>query len=557
MKMVLSLLPVGLLLLLTACSPGRETVATGSVVESRGETEERPTEEQSVSSASIHRWFVEGSLAAMRSDYEEAIGWYDAILRENPDHAPTLAALARCYDALSLSDSARDYAYRTLRVDRKDVPSLRLLADLLTAEGEFDSAAALYEEVVRLKPDDLQARFMIARTWDHRNPSLAITHYKYIRDNIAEDYLALSNLYQMQSLERRAAEGAGTLRLLIAHNPGEGELHDLHCNLWIEAGEYDSAIKGLELAGLYLEEPAEREEFLLAQLQLADLRLRSYVPENDPIQRFIKALVGMAALECEGTRCRYLSGMVALRGGEEEIADSLLKRISISGNLQAFEWIEAAELYRRKNEQERMLSVMGEGAGRYEEYPEVLFELGCALLKTGSRDSGRTLLDRAVGVDPTLEEAWKVLAEDYVATGHIPQGVGAYERAVEAAPYDPELLNDYARLLADAKIHMEKGTALIDRALEMEPENERFLTTRGLLDYRQSDYLSAASYLRKAVDAGGATAERFELLGDAMFALGEREEARKAWEEGLRLDNGTSQRTERLHRKLNDLLDKL
>jgi len=69
---------------------------------------------------------------------------------------------------------------------------------------------------------------------------------------------------------------------------------------------------------------------------------------------------------------------------------------------------------------------------------------------------------------------------------------------------------------------------LIDRALGFEPENEIFLTTQGLLDYQSGDYRSAASYLQKVVDAGGATVDRLELLGNSHFALEQKETARAA-----------------------------
>ncbi|MGE3801993.1 MAG: tetratricopeptide repeat protein [Candidatus Kapaibacterium sp.] len=539
------------LLLLTtffsACSSGKSSLPYGTTQE-----ENSAIGSDTISSSSIRRWSIEGGLAMMRSEYEQGIQWYEAILREVPEHPPTLAALARAYNALSLTDSAYSYALRAVQEDNTDIPSLKLLADILISRGEFDSGAMFYNQIVTLKPDDLQSRFMVARTWDHRNPREAITHYEYIRDNLAEDYTSLVNLYEMQVLEGRVADAAETLHLLILHNIGNGSLHELYCNTLVEAGEYERARSGLELASLYIELPKEREEFLLGMLQLTDIRLRGYVREDSSFQRFVSELVRTAARECGDNFCLFQTGIVALRVGDNQIADSILNSLSKSKKLTASDWLESARLYRQMNQPERMLEVLEDGASYYGENPDVLFELGWATLKVGKREKGRTLLTNSIRIDPELGEAWETLAGDYVATSNVPQAVGAYEQALAADPYDPELLNNYARLLAEEKIHLQKGETLIDRALELEPENERFLTTRGFLDYQREDYRSAASYLQKAIDAGGATAERYELLGDAIFALGEKEEAKRAWKEGLRLEIDGSERTTRLRKKLND-----
>ncbi|MCB0713995.1 MAG: tetratricopeptide repeat protein [Ignavibacteriae bacterium] len=545
------------LLLLTtffsACSSGKSTLPYGTPQEENAVIgSDTSIGRNAISSSAIRRWSIEGGLAMMRSEYERGIQWYEAILREVPEHPPTLAALARAYDALSLTDSAYSYALRAVQGDNTDIPSLKLLADILTSRGAFDSAATFYNQIVTLKPNDLQSRFMVARTWDHRNPREAITHYEYIRDNLAEDYTSLVNLYEMQVHEGRAADAAATLHLLILHNIGDGSLHELYCNTLVEAGEYQSARDGLEWASLYIELPEEREEFLLGMLQLTDIRLRGYVRKDSNFQRFVSELVGTAARECGSNFCLYQAGVVALRVGDNQVADSILNSLSKSNKLTASDWLESARLYRQMNQPERMLEVLGDGANHYRENPDVLFELGWATLKVGKREKGRTLLTSSTQMDPELGEAWKTLAEDYVATSNIPQAVGAYEQALAADPYDPELLNNYAHLLAEENIHIQKGGMLIDRALEMEPENERFLTTRGFLDYQREDYQSAASYLQKAIDAGGATAERYELLGDAIFALGEKEEAKRAWKEGLRLEVDGSERTARLQKKLND-----
>ena len=545
------LLLIGTSLLLLSCSAGKET---GNV--HVGQTSDDILNNTLLSSAShlsrdqLLRQFVAGARAVMGSDCRKAIQWYKGILDEIPDHNPTLSALARCYESLGELDSAQIFALHALRMDTTDLESLKLLAGLLTTKGEFDSAAALYSRIVAIRPDDLQARFMIARTWDHRNPKEAIKHYEYIRDNITEDYLSLVNLYDMQLLERRPSQAARTLRLLIAHNPGDATLHELHCTAWTEAEEYDSAISALYLAELYLEDHDDLEQFLLNELQIVRIRLQGYIRDEDPFQRFVSSLVGIASRECSGTTCLYQASLASMGIGHEGLADSLLGMAIEAGPLSAASWVEAAGKYQERERYSDMLEVLGKAGKRYEDDPDVLFLTGKALLKSGDREKGRELLRKATTIDPDHAEAWYVLAKDDVEQGDVGSGMQAYEQAVYADPYNPVLLNAYARLLASEKMHLEKGEDLIDRALAIEPENELFLTTRGLLDYQKKDYRSAASYLQRAVDAGGATAERYELLGDTRMELGELREATAAWQRALDLSEDIEETKKRIRKKM-------
>ena len=130
-------------------------------------------------------------------------------------------------------------------------------------------------------------------------------------------------------------------------------------------------------------------------------------------------------------------------------------------------------------------------------------------------------------------------------------GIASYENAVGADPYNPETLNDYAVTLLRLGVHREKAKAMAERALRIEPENERYLTTRGRIAYLEKDYDAAVEYLQRAVNAGGANSERLELLGDAQRAKGMDDKARETYAQALRVVGKDYETEHRLQQKIN------
>jgi uncharacterized protein HemY len=91
---------------------------------------------------------------------------------------------------------------------------------------------------------------------------------------------------------------------------------------------------------------------------------------------------------------------------------------------------------------------------------------------------------------------------------------------------------------------------LIEKALELAPEDYFIADSLGWVQYREGDLQGAAETLRRAY-AGRPDAEIGAHLGEVLWQLGEREEADRVWQESLKSapENETLRKTiERLRR---------
>jgi TolB-like protein/Tfp pilus assembly protein PilF len=75
-----------------------------------------------------------------------------------------------------------------------------------------------------------------------------------------------------------------------------------------------------------------------------------------------------------------------------------------------------------------------------------------------------------------------------------------YRKALSLEPDEPGRMNDLAFLLIDSERNITEGINLVDKALELKPDNYLFLHTKGWGLYRQGKYGEALNMLQKSWD---------------------------------------------------------
>lgn len=98
--------------------------------------------------------------------------------------------------------------------------------------------------------------------------------------------------------------------------------------------------------------------------------------------------------------------------------------------------------------------------------------------------------------EPANTEGWVILARTYYVMKRHAEASRAFERAVALAPDVPELLADYADVLAAAQGGNLAGkpTELVNRALALDPTYWKALALAGTAAFRAQDYASAVMY---------------------------------------------------------------
>lgn len=97
--------------------------------------------------------------------------------------------------------------------------------------------------------------------------------------------------------------------------------------------------------------------------------------------------------------------------------------------------------------------------------------------------------------NPGDADGWALLGRSYAALGRFGESADAYAKAAVRAPRDPQLLVDFADALAMARGQRLEGEPekLIQRALEIDPNNLKGLALAGTVAFERKDYAQAAA----------------------------------------------------------------
>ena len=96
--------------------------------------------------------------------------------------------------------------------------------------------------------------------------------------------------------------------------------------------------------------------------------------------------------------------------------------------------------------------------------------------------------------NPEDADGWKMLGRSYAVLGRFPDAVDAYAKAAARAPRDAQLLADFADALAMARGQNLQGEPeqLIQRALQIDPNNLKALALAGTVAFERKEFKAAA-----------------------------------------------------------------
>lgn len=105
--------------------------------------------------------------------------------------------------------------------------------------------------------------------------------------------------------------------------------------------------------------------------------------------------------------------------------------------------------------------------------------------------------------NPNDAEGWMMLGRSYAALGRYAESTAAFERAVALVPENADLLVDYADTLAMSSGETLEGKPmqLIERALSIDPNNQKGLWLSGTAAYDRGDYNEAIVQWEKLLAA--------------------------------------------------------
>jgi Flp pilus assembly protein TadD len=203
--------------------------------------------------------------------------------------------------------------------------------------------------------------------------------------------------------------------------------------------------------------------------------------------------------------------------GKLDEARAYLKRVAAENPEDEIQLIVAeAQLLRDAQRAGDAFTLLSDALGKQPEQPELLYDLALTAEKLERFDLLESNLRKLIEVKPDHAHAYNALGYSF----------------------------------AERNLRLGEARKLIEKALEISPEDYFIIDSLGWVLYREGDLKGAARELRRAY-AGRPDAEIGAHLGEVLWMLGERDEARRVWDESLQAgpENETLQKTIKRLRK--------
>jgi tetratricopeptide (TPR) repeat protein len=365
-----------------------------------------------------------------------------------------------------------------------------------------DDAAAL--EAIRragkLRPDWETAAIFEAQLLQKQSPAEAAK----VLGNFVEKYPtareARINYARVLVLDKRFPEARKQFEALLAASPGNTEVIYAVGLLAFQLKDYAVAEENMKrLLGLKYRDPSG-VRYVLGQIA----EEQKHWPEA--IKWYESVADGDQVIPA---RVRA-AGAMAKQGKVDE-ARAFLQRVGAEFPDEKVQFTVAeAQLLRDANRNREAYDMLGQALKQDPEQPELLYDYALTAEKLERYDVLETNLRKLIQVRPDHAHAYNALGYSF----------------------------------AERNTRLPEAKKLIEKALEIAPEDYFIIDSLGWVLYREGDLKGAAEQLRRAY-GGRPDAEIGAHLGEVLWVMGQRAEADKVWQESLKAspENESLQKT--------------
>ena len=427
--------------------------------------------------------YLEKLLASKGAQTENGFMQLNRLLAGNPDKQANLRVvrkLAAGYPNLPHAHFAVSQAALLAKDEPLALSEIRRASEL---KPDWDIAAVFEAQILQESQPDQAAR-RLKRFLD-KYPDKRDVRLTYARTLVAD---------------KRYAEARVQFEKLLADNPDNVDVVYAVGLLAFQLRDYATAESSMQrLLKLDYRDP-DGARYVLGQIAEEQKQWPKAVDWYEKIQRGEHYFPA-----------RLRAAQAIAKQGKVEEARAYLHAVKASDDLEKVQLITAeAQILRDAGMAGEALTLLGKALESQPDQPELLYDMALTADK----------LDRFDILEENLRKVIKVKPD--------------YAHAYNALGYS----------LADRNERLPEARKLIEKALELSPDDSFIIDSMGWVLYREGDLKGAARYLRRAYD-GRPDAEIGAHLGEVLWMGGKRDEARRVWNEALKIhpDNDTLQKT--------------
>ena len=515
-------------------------------------------------------FYLEGIKSnVLEGDSARAKAWFKKVLEIDSTHSPSLYELASL-TALDQPEEALQYSLKANAIDTTNTWYKMQLGRLLIATQHYDSALTLYDQLIRMNPNDPDNYRLKALLYDQLGqPEKALEVLETAENRFGIIELLASHKLQLllntQQFDRAMAEA----RMLVETFPYNEDNYVVLAELYammnmnnLAQENYDKALsinpnsmRALASLNDFYKRQNDNVRFLETASKLFRLKefpletkLKFYEElfQNPSFVRnnFIQMgeLVRTLAITYpEDLRTLDLYARYLIAGGSIEQALQLYKS-HVTDSIpqkQIFNDIIGMEAYLKRADSVDKYTTIA-----LERFPED------AELRLQKASVTAYMMEKPQEAIPLFEEALKyaktdslrsviygAIGDNYHTLGDDRKCFKAYDKGMKLDTTNVSIYNNYSYFLSLRNERLDKALEWAQKAVRLDPNNPTFLDTYAWVLYQLGRYEEARIPMRQAISLDSDNnKELYVHYGDILYKLGDRFMASYYWKKAL--ENG-------------------
>lgn len=473
----------------------------------------------------IYSHFLSGLVLERYGKLDQAVQKYTRVLELDPSATLIYQQRAKLYLKMGEPAKALPDAQSYVRLHPEEITPRHLLSEIHILLGQQDTAQLILEKILEKNPDHSKTLMELATLLFSKDPRRSTQLFErliQLEPSSTEAYYRLGLIYQQLGKLEKSKE---ILEKAVQIDQGSISCLLLLGQISEKNGEFPSAIQ-------YYENTLKKmpENFSL-RLQLLTLYFKkSEMAKIEELLEDYKKESAMVPVEAN-----IWLGIVYENKKDWKKALSYYLRAKKQANTVEVN-IHLASIYSQLRDGKKALQSLNTILKESPENPQFQYFLGVTYLDLNKPRKAIKPLKRALELKKDFSSAYFKMGVALDSLKKWDEAESMFREAIRIDSTNASSYNYIGYTYAQRNERLPETRKLIERALELDPDNPAYIDSLGWLEFREGHFMEALNHLLRASEGTPEDPIILEHLGDCYHSLKNFSESAKSYLKSLELD---------------------
>ncbi len=471
--------------------------------------------------------FSSANIAEMLGASHQAIAEYEKALKYDPASTIIRTDYARLLFRMHKIDKALE---QSLLIEPKNSEVHLIIGDCYRLAENDAEAKKNYHKSVEIDPENMNAYWYLAGYYQQQNDVDSSIWAYYELARLSDTYRIWHELGILLGRNHQYLEARDAFFRSIEINPDKANI-----NSYMGMATTYDAIDSTQLAGEYLDRAAELDP---RNVRIFRQKLNMYRLRNN-LEKSIEASRQLIALVPSDWEAQRYHGFLLYVDGHFDEADSLYRSRIEFGDDHPLNYFYLGRIANEKGDIEEARTNFTRCVTRDKTFADGWLNLGFTWRQNDSLAQAIDIYNQALEYIVEGDARGRILfalGATLEQNNQFHEAVTTFQDLISLNPNSDQALNYLGYMLADNGQQLQYALDLIERAIEISPNNGAYIDSYAWVHFKLGNYKLALAELEKAALIISNDAVIFEHLGDVHRKLGQDDKAHEQYQKALELN---------------------